>query len=282
MIFLPSSHHKQTERVEEAGYLASASDLMIGLLFVFIIMVVMLSQRVDSIQRGESVNDPLASAVLIIGQKFKEAGLNVVIDPQSGVIGLPADALFGFNSAVLNDNSTQTLKKARESLIKILPCYVHSERAVRPLNCPPNDEEAEIETIFIEGHTDSKPLQQGNYTNWHLGLDRARAVYEVLTEGKPQYYQNERKLDVFGISSYADKRLVKNIGMEDSEKSRRVELRFILAFKPDSKKGKAARDALDAASTLPTQTSSTVPAATMTPGANIIQGPISKPATLPK
>ena len=68
MIFLPSSQNKPTERVEETGYLASASDLMIGLLFVFIIMVVMLSQRVDSIQKGESINDPLASAVLIMGQ----------------------------------------------------------------------------------------------------------------------------------------------------------------------------------------------------------------------
>jgi flagellar motor protein MotB len=248
MIFLPSSKNIKSEKVEEAGYLASASDLMIGLLFVFIIMVVMLSQRVDSIQKGESVNDPLASAVLIIGQKFKEAGLNVVIDPQSGVIGLPADALFGFNSAVLNENSMQTLKKARESLVKILPCYVHSERTVRPLDCPPNEEQAEIDTIFIEGHTDSKPLQQGNYTNWHLGLDRARAVYEVLTEGKPQSYQNERKLDVFGISSYADKRLVKSIGIEDAERSRRVELRFILAFKPDSQKAKSPNQLLNATS----------------------------------
>jgi len=282
MIFLPSSHKQQSEKVEEAGYLASASDLMIGLLFVFIIMVVMLSQRVDSIQRGENVNDPLASAVLIIGQKFKEAGLNVVIDPQSGVIGLPADALFGFNSAVLNDNSIQTLKKARESLIKILPCYVHSERAARPLDCPPNPEQAEIDTIFIEGHTDSKPLQQGNYTNWHLGLDRARAVYDVLTDGKPQAYQNERKLDVFGISSYADKRLVKSLGLEDAEKSRRVELRFILAFKPDAQKGKVARDTLDSAATSVSSKASSTPAATVVPSANSIQNPNSNPIALPK
>jgi hypothetical protein len=70
--------------------------------------------------------------------------------------------------------------------------------------------------------------------------------------------------------------------MEDSEKSRRVELRFILAFKPDSKKGKAARDALDAASTLPTQTTSTIPASTIPPGTNVMQDSTSKPNTLPK
>ena len=75
MIILPSG------RNEEAGYFASSSDLMIGLLFVFIIIVVMLSQKVETLQKGESEKDPLASAVLIIGQKFKDAGLQVVIDP---------------------------------------------------------------------------------------------------------------------------------------------------------------------------------------------------------
>jgi flagellar motor protein MotB len=97
-------------------------------------------------------------------------------------------------------------------------------------------EGAEIETIFFEGHTDSDPLQLGNYTNWHLALDRSRAVYDVLTEGKLQDYRNERKLDVFGISSYADKRTKKNLGLEDKSKSRRVELRFVLAFKPESQR----------------------------------------------
>ena len=250
MIILPTSRNNQHETVEEAGYLASASDLMIGLLFVFIIMVVILSQKVDAIQNGENQKDPLASTVLIIGQKFKDAGLNVVIDPSSGVIGLPADTLFSFNSAVLNDNSKITLAKAKDSLVEILPCYIYSERAKRSQICPTNDEEIEIETIFIEGHTDSAPLKQGNYTNWHLGLDRARAVYEVLTEGKPQSYQNERKLDVFGISSYADKRVKKKFGVEDAEASRRVELRFVLAYKPDSKKSKIAKTTTDLTNSL--------------------------------
>lgn len=241
MIILPSGRNNQHETVEEAGYFASASDLMIGLLFVFIIMVVMLSQKVDDLQKGEGEKDPLASAVLIIGQKFKDAGLQVVIDPASGVIGLPADTLFGFNSSVLNENSIATLGKAKNSLAEILPCYIYSERSNRSSKCPANDEEVEIETIFIEGHTDSAPLKQGNYTNWHLGLDRARAVYDVLTEGKTQSYQNERKLDVFGISSYADKRLKRKFGIENASESRRVELRFVLAYKPDSKKGKVAK-----------------------------------------
>ena len=33
------------EQVEESGYMASASDLMIGLLFIFIVMVMVLLSR---------------------------------------------------------------------------------------------------------------------------------------------------------------------------------------------------------------------------------------------
>ena len=61
MLFLPIKSEASREDVEEAGYLASASDLMVGLLFVFIIMVVILSQRVEQVtNENENKNkDPL-------------------------------------------------------------------------------------------------------------------------------------------------------------------------------------------------------------------------------
>lgn len=233
MLFIPIKSESPNEVVEEAGYLASSSDLMVGLLFVFIIMVVILSQRVEQVtNENENKNkDPLESAVLTIGERMKKAGVPVTIDPASGVITLPADTLFPSGVAELNSNGIEVLNKARFSLDEILPCYIFSERKNR-INCPPNPNEVEIETIFIEGHTDSKPLQKGIYTNWHLGLDRARAVYEVLTAGSMISFKNERELDTVGISSYADKRPAKG-GLFDDSKNRRVELRFVLAYKPD-------------------------------------------------
>lgn len=233
MLFIPIKSESPHEDVEEAGYLASASDLMVGLLFVFIIMVVILSQRVEQVtNENENKNkDPLESAVLTIGERMKKAGVPVTIDPSSGVITLPADTLFPSGVAELNSNGIEVLNKARFSLDEILPCYIFSERKKR-LNCPLNPSEVEIETIFIEGHTDSKPLHKGIYTNWHLGLDRARAVYEVLTAGSMISFKNERELDTVGISSYADKRPAKG-GLFDDSKNRRVELRFVLAYKSD-------------------------------------------------
>lgn len=229
MLFIPTQTKADREEVEEAGYLASASDLMVGLLFVFIIMVVILSQRVEDAESGSKNNDPLEAAVKTIGKKIQEAGVPVEINPASGVITLPADTLFPKGLAELNTGGIKVLGQAKVALNEILPCYIYSERKNRN-NCPPNPSEVEIETIFIEGHTDSTPLQRGVYTNWHLGLDRAHAVYDVLTAGSMQSFKNERALDVVGISSYADKRPNKDAPM-DSAKNRRVELRFVLAFK---------------------------------------------------
>lgn len=230
MLIIPVKTEQHKEEVEEAGYLASASDLMVGLLFVFIIMVVILSQRVEQAESGDK-GDPLQSAVMTIGKKMKAAGVPVVIDPASGVITLPADTLFPRGVAELNSGGIEVLTKARIALNEILPCYIYSERKRRQSCFNPDD--VEIETIFIEGHTDSAPLQRGIYTNWHLGLDRARAVYEVITVGSMLNFKNERNLDVVGISSYADKRPAKG-GLIDDSKNRRVELRFVLAFKPEA------------------------------------------------
>lgn len=234
MLFIHPPARADQEEVEEAGYLASASDLMVGLLFVFIIMVVILSQRVEEAESGSKNNDPLESAVRTIGKKIQQAGVLVVIDPASGVITLPADTLFPKGLAELSLGGIEVLGRAKVALNGILPCYIFSERKNRT-NCPPNPNEVEIETIFIEGHTDSTPLHRGIYTNWHLGLDRAHAVYDVLTVGSMQDFKNERSLDVVGISSYADKRPNKDEPNDDA-KNRRVELRFVLAFKPQVNK----------------------------------------------
>jgi len=232
MIILLGRRGEEVSEVEESGYLASASDLMVGLLFVFIIMVVILSQRVEAVAQGEPHS--VGTIISQIGQKMRDRDVHVEINPESGVITLPADTLFPLGASVLSSEGALALDQARLAMNEILPCYIYSERPNR-VGCPSNPDEIEIETILIEGHTDSKPLRRDMYTNWHLGLDRARAVYDRLTLGPMLDYTNERRIGVVGISSYADKRPNKTNSQDDSL-NRRVELRFVLAFKLDAGK----------------------------------------------
>ena len=214
------------EQVEESGYMASASDLMIGLLFIFIVMVMVLLARKPE-PPSAPPPDPLAAVVQAIGSRLQSAGVPVTINQASGVITLPADTLFALGQPELQAEGVQTLRQAAQQLQQVLPCYIYSQRRQLPADCPPNPQQVEIETILIEGHTDSAPLKRGDYSNWHLGLDRARAVYKVLSTGSLQDLRNEREQPVFGISSYADER---PSDKGNAAMNRRVELRFVLAF----------------------------------------------------
>jgi chemotaxis protein MotB len=217
------------EQVEESSYMASASDLMIGILFIFIVMVMVLLARKPEAP-SQPPPDPLATVVQAIGARLQQAGVPVVINQASGVITLPADTLFASGKPDLAPDGVRTLQAATAQLQQVLPCYVFSQRRNLPAECPDNPQQVEIETILIEGHTDSVPLHRGDYSNWHLGLDRARAVYKVLTAHSLQYLRNERAQPVFGISSYADERPA---SLQDASLNRRVELRFVLAYQPD-------------------------------------------------
>jgi len=214
------------EQVEESGYMASASDLMIGLLFIFIVMVMVLLARKPEPPTAPPP-DPLAAVVQAIGSRLQNAGVPVTINQASGVITLPADTLFALGQPELQAEGVRTLRLSALQLQQVLPCYIYSQRRQLPAGCPPNPQQVEIETILIEGHTDSAPLKRGDYSNWHLGLDRARAVYKVLSTGSLQDLRNEREQPVFGISSYADER---PSNKDNAAMNRRVELRFVLAF----------------------------------------------------
>jgi len=227
MMLIPRRRATAThEQVEESGYMASASDLMIGLLFIFIVMVMVLLARKPE-PPNAAPPDPLAAVVQAIGSRLQSAGVPVTINQASGVITLPADTLFALGQPDLQTEGVQTLRQSALQLQQVLPCYIYSQRRQLPSDCPPNPQQVEIETILIEGHTDSAPLKRGDYSNWHLGLDRARAVYKVLNAGGLQDFRNEREQPVFGISSYADER---PSDKDDAAKNRRVELRFVLAF----------------------------------------------------
>jgi chemotaxis protein MotB len=237
LIMLPQQN-VPLEAVEtgESDYMTSASDLMIGILFIFIVIVMVLLIRPPPAnepisQPPAAPVDPLADMVRIIGDELKNAGIPVTIDPTSGVISLPSDMLFSVGRSDLAPEGIHALQVIAVKLKQILPCYVHSQRENLSTDCPVNPMRVDIETLLIEGHTDARPLQRGEYTNWHLGLDRAHTVYKILGQHGVQTFQNVRLQPILGISSYADERPQDR---DDAEKNRRVELRFVLAFQPNS------------------------------------------------
>ncbi|EAH9788062.1 OmpA family protein [Campylobacter coli] len=130
---------------------------------------------------------------------------NITIDQKTGSISLPSEVLF--------DKDSYTLKnEAKASLRKILSEY---------FNAIINDPKilSNIENIIIEGHTDS----DGSYI-YNLDLSQKRA-YEVMNFIYT-FYKDIRlqKLLMASGRSFSDSVLVN--GVEDKDKSRRIEIKF--------------------------------------------------------
>jgi chemotaxis protein MotB len=219
---------------EEGNYLASASDLMIGLLFVFIILVVVLAleqQRQANVIKA--AGDPRGAVTQAIGQALKDSNIEVNIDPASGVISLPSDILFPLGESKLSSEALAALVIARQRLEQVLPCYVASERTQRkPEDCNHNKGRHEIDTIFVEGHTDNRPLLRGGTDNTTLSFQRARAVLvSLMLDSRMATYRNSGQQPLFSYSAYGDTRLLKGVP-GDAGKNRRVDLRIVLSYQP--------------------------------------------------
>lgn len=235
-------HHQQDADADatnrDGGYIASASDLMIGLLFVFIILVVVLAleqrrqqQEFETQLDGVvGAGDPLIVVTGVIGTALIKALPNVRVDPKTGVMSLPEDALFARGSAQLSESGRQALAGAAEQLAQAMPCFVDNQRSKR--RCPENPYGHEIETVFIEGHTDSVPFASGGRDNFDLSLARARAVEQVMVQNGPlAEFRNKAGQPIFSFSAYADTRPLPNSDPKDGL-NRRVDLRIVLSYKP--------------------------------------------------
>jgi flagellar motor protein MotB len=216
---------------------------MIGLLFVFIILVVVLAlerQRqaaeINEIRNRPTPEKPVFQPPIVgvtesIGQRIKSQVPTIEVHPATGVLTLPEDMLFSTGKADLNSQGIDALKQIAEQLAIVLPCYVAKPK----IACPDNPSEHEIDTIFVEGHTDSQPLARLNYDNFNLSFDRARAVYSLLLDG-PQAdelrsFRNANDQPLFSMSGYADTRWAPGATSGLDAKNRRVDLRIVLTYK---------------------------------------------------
>lgn len=215
---------------EDQNYMASAADLMIGLLFVFIIMVAFLAlQNKTEKEASEGDKDPRGTVTLAIGNEIKNTLQTVTIDPASGVITLPEELLFDSGSSELKDTAIQRLGETSVKLTEVLKCFVANKRVNS--KCKNNPYGHEIETIFIEGHTDSRPMNKVG-GNTKLSLDRAISVNNSLVYGTPlTEFRNHQGHPIFSYSAYAENRpLIKNDPTDG--RNRRVDLRIVLTYRP--------------------------------------------------
>lgn len=230
---------------EGAGYLMSVSDMMAGLLFVFIVT---LTAFIISFQAArdefKEARDQAKTAVqdLTDAQAMREEmlreiqqslkaqhGVQVQIDTQHGILRLTERALtFPSGQAELPPKELERLKMIASVLSEVIPCYA----ATPPKRCDPA-KGGELEAAFIEGHTDNVSISRSRYKD-NLALSTARAAftYRQLTDFKSVLgeLENPKGQPIFSVSGYGAGRPVHPHPTPTPDPAnRRIDLRFIMA-----------------------------------------------------
>ena len=230
-----SFSNDQYEVEGEESYFVSMTDIMVGMLFVFIILLMFFVFRIQNtseptvplseFQALMRERDALENEVKRLNQNplekylkladaarenilnilrdsmrnvpgIKEEDVRVISD--QGILRLSGDMLFpsGSSTIVPASSSANVVRNLSASLAKVLPCFSLGPASNPNKACNPNA--IFIDAVLVEGHTDNVPITgfvEGNITD-NLTLSARRAINTV----EAIYADQPRLLQMFSIS----------------------------------------------------------------------------------
>ncbi|MEA1071741.1 OmpA/MotB family protein [Sphingomonas sp. LY160] len=234
---------------EEENYFVSMTDLMVGLVFVFIILLMYFAITFQSVtEELTGANNARSDILEELERTLKSKGVPVQVDLQDGVLRLPDSILFDSGQKQLKPEGEVAITHLSNALADVLPCY--SQGIVRKPSCPAT--EHRIESVYVEGHTDSDRYAQGRnglQDNWDLSVVRATNTYRALTARRQELQQlcvkkGARCEPILSVSGYGEQRPVpdRSGSIEDRKtRNRRIDLRLIMKT-PDAGETRRAID----------------------------------------
>lgn len=201
----------------------STSDLMSGLMMIFLLITI--SYMIIINREKEKIKDIAVTYNRLQDELFQDLEYefkddlkdwNAEIDRQSLSVKFRSpEVLFNLGSSMLQPRYKEVLNDFFPRFVRILTSKKYK-----------ND----IEEIRIEGHTSSEwsyevPEEEAYFNNMRLSQDRTREVLKYVLEILPPDLDRKwvkSRLTANGLSS---SKLVFVNGVEDKEKSRRVEFR---------------------------------------------------------
>lgn len=228
---------------ERPDYWVSYSDLMAGLVLVFILLLcifIMLSKKDLEVKQKELEDqrqileartsqlrtvDQDVSRVLGIREellrrvktRFESTGDNISFDDATGALRLGSNILFKEGSADLSEQGTQTLER-------VVPLYYEALLGDEKLR-------EHVDQIIFEGHTNSNFSGDDNpdrayLFNLQLSQKRAYSAMEHIIRANVGASYEANK--ILAANGYSSSRLILSNGEEDKTRSRRLEIKFRL------------------------------------------------------
>ena len=234
------------------SYLASVSDLVSALIFVFIIMLAVFAYRLAEVTEDWTSTYETRGRILEdIAARLGEAGIRVEVLADQGVIRLSDNAInFPSGGDVPVAEHHENVGFLARAIAEVAPCYAQSEGPASPspdelesvsrLHCqlpadrssyPCPDLPDRLDTLLIEGHTDHVPVAAGNRfrDNLELSSMRAATVHRMIAICEPgiEVLRNSEGYPILSTSGYGSTRPATQDPTRDDD-NRRIDLRFLL------------------------------------------------------
>ncbi|MGM4877056.1 OmpA/MotB family protein [Bradyrhizobium sp. 956_D2_N1_5] len=246
---------------EGDNYFVSMTDMMVGVLFVFIIMLMVfaldfrtktdvqdnaidvareVARKLEDLQRDvqaeissmDRSQQTRRKLLATLKTELEADGMDVKIDEANGVLRLTEDAVrFDVGQSVLLERARLNVDKIALVLNRVIPAYVACRTVAQQNGCR-KQQDSNIETIFIEGHTDSTGARgSDDRYNWQLSVERSVNTYREMVTAAPSLrsLRNTRNEEIISVSGYASTRPIDaNENREAWAKNRRIDLRFVM------------------------------------------------------
>ena len=220
----------------------SFSDIMSALLVIFILASIILilqlmeiqreleykqarfEEEIISLKQAEQVRRSILDETV---ETLHRRGIKVEISQNNTVLSIPNE-LLGFDTGAF-ELSPMYQARAKEIGEVLYTALTHENRVQF------------LDTIFIEGHTDNRPLQgfMGK-GNWGLSTFRAISLWQfwenkLAGDLQLSRLSNRDGQPLFSVSGYGETRpaVTNQITEEDFKRNRRIDIRFTIR-RPDS------------------------------------------------
>jgi flagellar motor protein MotB len=249
---------------EENPYWMSFSDIMAGLLVIFILAAVVLileltekrakwDQAIEDIAKAEQVRKDILREVEI---ELNSKNIPVVVSDNDTVLRIPEQALT-FKQGSFDIPNDDYHRSIVVEIGEVLYKAISKDRRWEYLD-----------TVFIEGHTDKIPYRNSSFKgNWGLSTFRAISLWDFWNANMDKNYileniKNHSGDRLFSVSGYAETRPVpcSNTGQdiddvdlcpsgilsvnESLAKNRRIDIR-VTVKKPSMETMQGTREAID-------------------------------------
>ena len=213
------------------AFAVSISDLMAGLLSIFILALTYFMLNLNQVTQQYTGNTEKRNQILQnVQTKMNEQGVKVTIDVKQEVLRIPESILFAQGDADVKIEGQQAVSVLSQVLYEVLR---------------EEDYRNSVETIFIEGHTDNVPIENDRFqSNWELSTQRAINTWNLMRTDEPNLNTliNPNGDPLFSCSGYADTRPITDDAYDESSEAgrqanRRIDIRFAMMPPSDPSKG---------------------------------------------